>query len=291
MLHAQSTGRTPAHPAPVLYACCACWDIPLCTLTNHRPVLTPFSQSTSSPHHCMQLHANVHAHTCGHWTHASSPSAHQIPPNPRAPESQVPAAQSHTISSQGLHEVHSCSCTRMTRELTTEHPHQVPSAWHLVTGNSLPPEMAVRTVSCTREDGGCGPYSEEWCLAHTGRLWEQLAVKGPEMLRWPAHRDPRAPLEAETATLRDPERLLGGDLWQVACSTRSARLPSSSIRSKDHRLLVPLFPLSATWGEWNRTQAGLHSPGEAHGKSKQRLWTWKMMGWGGPAPLVPRGLS
>lgn len=180
MLHAQSTGRTPAHPAPVLYACCACWDIPLCTLTNHRPVLTPFSQSTSSPHHCMQLHANVHAHTCGHWTHASSPSAHQIPPNPRAPESQVPAAQSHTISSQGLHEVHSCSCTRMTRELTTEHPHQVPSAWHLVTGNSLPPEMAVRTVSCTRETGAVAltRRSGAWhTQADSGNSWQSRDLR------------------------------------------------------------------------------------------------------------------
>lgn len=99
MLHAQSTGRTPAHPAPVRYARCACWDVPLCTLTTHGPVLTPFSQSTSSP---PPLYAVTCKRACTYmWSLDSCVLTLCTPNPPKSQGTRIPGA-SCTISHHQL---------------------------------------------------------------------------------------------------------------------------------------------------------------------------------------------
>lgn len=114
----------------------ACWDMSLCTSTTHRAMLTPFPQCTS-PHPTMysHLHANVCAHTCGHWTQMSSPSAcHtqslQVPghPNPSA---------SLTIlhhCSQGLRATHACPRMHYDQETHLTAPHYCVFSQPLVMG-------------------------------------------------------------------------------------------------------------------------------------------------------------
>lgn len=126
-----------------------CCDMPFCTLSEPC-LLTSFPQATPSPHATTHK-ADMCAGTCGHWVHSSSPSGGQIPSNPRTLKLQGPAPRSlYIVGSQGLHGAHICPLSKghawpENSQWIASSPR--PSAQHLLTGNSLPPETTVRTVS------------------------------------------------------------------------------------------------------------------------------------------------